>query len=248
MAFEEPLLPLVALPFAEDVEVPLVPPTATPVASPELPEEAEPNEPPAPLLEPLPDELLCALPVEPDAGAEVAFPPAPEEEVDVGLEVAVPVDPVEPEVALDDELALPEWAKLAATGSDEAEPVLPVVPLLPDAAEAWPSPWPEPPVDDELPVVPVPLLPEVSTPAASAAADADCAELCATICDVVADGVCAGLLSAAAKARARTKPGDMIIKRILRVGSRECDKASVCRAVIVRKLSVRSTHVMKCDG
>jgi len=136
----------------------------------------------------------------------MAFPPSPEDDVELELDVAVPVEPVEPVLACDDELALPECATPTAAGSDEAEPLPPVLPLAPEPASDFPLPAPEPPVDDEAPPE-LESLPAVSIPVV-AADGADWAGLGATIWDVVdEEGVCAGLLSAAAKARARTKPG-----------------------------------------
>jgi len=152
------------------VELPELPARAMPVALPLLPEwadDAVPPEPPPPLVEPLWAELASALPVSPDLGLAIAFPPLPVEECETGFDVAEPVSPVLPEEVSDVELALPEAARPALEGFDVDLPVPPVSPVLPEVALPWPSPCPDPPVEDEPlpePLEPEPLEPEPLEP------------------------------------------------------------------------------------
>ncbi len=128
LALDEPLAPLTAVPVAVELELPELPPAAIAVTSPELPVSH------TAALDPRLIDSAMQSPVSPDMATTVAVPPAPVDEVEVGLEVAAPVAPVAPEVASDDELASPDAARPSAEGLEVAVPVVPVLPVSPEAA------------------------------------------------------------------------------------------------------------------
>jgi hypothetical protein len=144
----EPVLPVVTLPPAEDVALPLVPPLPLPVTLPELPEPATTATPPVPAPEPPPEppllpELAVALPDVPEPPPAVPPPALPLVAVAVPPPVAAPVPPdveVPPDVVVDvpdvDEL----WVVPLEVESPEVPPasVFPLVAALlagPVAAE-----------------------------------------------------------------------------------------------------------------
>jgi len=128
LAFDEPLLPVVAVPLAAELEAPELPPTASTLTLPELPVWH------IAALVPRLIDMAMQVPVLPDVARTAALPPSPVDEDETGFEVAGPVLPVLPELASDEEMASPEMATPVLVGLDVVVPVPPVLPVSPEMA------------------------------------------------------------------------------------------------------------------
>ncbi len=138
-----PVFPEVALPVEDAVVFPEFPPVAVPVALPELPvmEVADTApEPPPRITQPELPASAFALPVSPDSGLVVAFPPSPLIAMFSGVLIALPESPESPPITTDLLVESPEEAFPSADGDEVALPDSPVLPEFPDTAV--PTFWP----------------------------------------------------------------------------------------------------------